>query len=1757
MRRVPQVHLFAFGFDAEKDLVYMKKRILSLLLVAVILFTTLAFELPIGVNAAQATRQFYNTTTGAQGYNASISKSTEGVVVSASAADHGVVLTPPSVGFTPTHIAVVFKAYYGDNNTVQSAQFYCITSSGVYYQSTPISYRANGNYVRVVYELSNLTLTPGMATSNSQYWPGGTPSLVRFDVAGVKLTSIVYSIHLADSAKAVHQSTHDNGSIYCMPATYRMDFENGGVSTSLPKFTTNNSSSAIWDTQTVQGVTAQWSGTPSNSNYNFTGWKLYKYNNSGNNEDNLSNYNVIGSLDSDDYSYKMTGDTSNAEGQYIHIKAIAQWEPKNYTITWANTNGNGSSTTTNVAYGSTPSAPVTPSKAADDYRTYTFTGWSPAIATCTGNATYTAQFTQNYKTFYVTYDLDGGSGVSATGSYTGQNAFTLPTPTKSGYKFAGWEVTSNGGNWESRVYSGGETIGAMTKYGNITLKAKWEIDSYTINWYSHDGTQYYGSTSVKPGVIPQPGSFDTSRAPSDGYDYTFVGWNTSPNAESDNRTGAAGNVTYYAAYTKSPTNYTISYDLAGGGLETENPTGYNIQSATFTLNNPTKEGYTFLGWTGSNGSTPQTSVSVLTGTAGNLSYTANWAPINYTISFENIDGTNLDGHTISYNIESGDIQLPAPTKAGYRFDGWTGEEITTPIATVTVPTGSMGNKVYTATWTALDYSINYHKNDGSGNGEQYSVKYTTDCGNALDTPERNGYTFLGWIVNGNVPTNTVGWEKGVHYTTVPNNAYGYINLIADWSPINYTISLEGIDGSTITEGTLNYTVENDDFSLPSPTKNAYTFIGWTGEGITEPSKDVTIAKGTTGNKTYTANWAATEYTIHYDLNNAAASPNEQYEANYTVEDSGKSLDTPEKTGYTFAGWTVYGVTDETVGWVMNEKYFAIPDGAYGNVNLIASWSPVDYTVTWIDGNGEVIKTAEKVEYDNIPSADGLTPTKESTNTHDYVWTGGWDAEISHTPPSIVYTAQFTETPRIFTITYVYGDQSQTQSYTYGENIQLSEFIPEKSGYSFKNWNVTSTDGNWEAGTFNPSDSIEAGKYGNVTLSALWNTVDYSIAFNTNGGEAIDPITYTVESEDITLPTPTKTGHTFIGWTGEGIDEPTTNVTVSTGSTGDKVYTANWTVNTYTVTWVDEDGATVLKSEVLEYGATPEYGTDPEKAEDNLNTYTFAGWTPDITTVTGEATYKATYTSIPKTYTIIYTDGDSTIGTQNFTTDTNVTLTKPDYTKDHYTFDGWKVTSAEGSWTVDEIFDPENLTIASGTYGNVTLSAQWAAIEYTITYKNGETTVSTQPYTIETVLTLADAPENNDFDFAGWKVTEITADGSWTINDVFTEALVGAGNYGDITLSAQWSITVIWKNYDGTILETDVNVQANTKPSYDGATPAKPSTQEYRYKFNGWSPAVEEVTKNTVYIATFEESAAVYTIVWQNYDGTVLETDENVPYGTKPSYDGATPERATTEDYYYNFNGWDPSPETTITGDMVYVAKFIERPKYVITYVLSDGTVENDGQYTVKYAPADSITLPVLSMIDHNFVGWTVSSASDPWEDPWSKIPNGFISADVLGFTPEQQMYGNVTLTAVFELAITDLVIEANGTEKIDENQSYIFDITDGNGYSLTVCIMADTIKGGENPSVTVKDVPMGTYTVTEQDGWSWRYANDKNNDCETIVLTAYTDDPNDTEPNPNTVTFTMTRASKEKQDKTALWLGGDSYKRKFYNTDDNGENEVD
>lgn len=154
-------------------------------------------------------------------------------------------------------------------------------------------------------------------------------------------------------------------------------------------------------------------------------------------------------------------------------------------------------------------------------------------------------------------------------------------------------------------------------------------------------------------------------------------------------------------------SYDINYNLMGGSVKT-NPSSY-ISGNSFKLNNPTKSGYIFKGWTGSNSTNPSTSVSVSKSSTGNLVYTANYEKNKYTISYNLDGGKFVNSPRTSYYIDSTDYELLVPYKDGYTFVGWTGSNGTKPMLSVKIYRGKTGNLTYTANYNKINNDTNPSK----------------------------------------------------------------------------------------------------------------------------------------------------------------------------------------------------------------------------------------------------------------------------------------------------------------------------------------------------------------------------------------------------------------------------------------------------------------------------------------------------------------------------------------------------------------------------------------------------------------------------------------------------------------------------------------------------------------------------------------------------------------------------------------------------------------------------------------------------------------------------------------------------------------------------------------------------------------------------------------------------------------------------------------------------------------------------------------
>lgn len=303
----------------------------------------------------------------------------------------------------------------------------------------------------------------------------------------------------------------------------------------------------------------------------------------------------------------------------------------------------------------------------------------------------------------------------------------------------------------------------------------------------------------------------------------------------------------------STIDYSISYDLAGGSLSSPINT-YKVTTNDFTLPTPSRTGYTFLGWTGSNGSTPQKTVTIPKGSTGNKSYTANWQINNYTIDLDyylngehfasggadyfrcdiyvngSLVGSNKGDYCIEHPYQSTIEFKNVQPRPGYKIVGWSTNDspsikpMSAPMKIDVDGSGYLYKKIYLHV-ESINYTVQYKGNGAtSGSMGTTSVKYGINTPLATNKFVKDGYQFVGWTAkrksdgkilyanpddaNANKwfieGQQSDGWEKyvykdkeGISKTTGVDN--DVITMTAVWEKLMGTVNIrfEFDDGSPV------------------------------------------------------------------------------------------------------------------------------------------------------------------------------------------------------------------------------------------------------------------------------------------------------------------------------------------------------------------------------------------------------------------------------------------------------------------------------------------------------------------------------------------------------------------------------------------------------------------------------------------------------------------------------------------------------------------------------------------------------------------------------------------------------------------------------------------------------------------------------------------------------------------------------------------------------------------------------------------------
>ena len=833
-----------------------------------------------------------------------------------------------------------------------------------------------------------------------------------------------------------------------------------------------------------------------------------------------------------------------------------------------------------------------------------------------GTGSYTVYYEKAY-TATVRF-LYGTSGRSAAGNKTAigkkGDQYYISSPRVTGYTPDKYSVTG--------YFPSGDVSDTVYYYEN----------TYAIS-YNANGGSGAPANQVKSHFTPLKLSTQKPRRTG----YTFLGWSTSSTATTatyspgDTYTNN-GRVTLYAVW--SAKTYTISYNANGGSGAPDSQTKYHGVKLMIPSIEPTKSGYTFLGWGVSKTSTSPT-YQPGEWYYSNISRTlyAVWqknAPTSYTVSYDANGGSGAPSSQTKTKDVTLTLSSTKPTRSGYTFLGWATSASATSASYQ--PGGS-----YTANASVTLYAVwscNHASTKTVWDTGCKWRKVCNNCGVTVSSGTTHGpYTYGDWVYySGSQHRRTqtcnhgdyFGYEYASHsgstmcekYSATQHKKYSYCSdCSSSYGTISYedhTFSTFSSNGQTVstcsqcgyTKTTAQtYTVSynaNGGSNAPAsqtkvhgvtltlsssvPYRFNYEFVGWS------TSSSATVATYNAG-ASYTGNVSVTlyavwkykpaTYTVSYDANGGTGAPGRQTKT-YGVTLTLTTIQ-PTRKNYLFLGWS----KDRNA---TSASYTAGGDFTdNSDVTLYAVWryDPETYTVRY-DANGGTGAPASQTKTYGVPLT--LATIKPTRAGYEFLgWATSRNATVSEYAPGERYTdeagvtlyAVWRYVPKTYTVSYDAnggGNTPASQTKTEDVTLTLTSTIPTRYGYTFKGWATSSsaTSADYQAGgSYTANES--------VTFYAVWEIKTYTVSFDANGGsDAPNPQKKTHgQNLILTVAIPTRANHVFLGW---ATDSTSKSVGYAPGAT----YTAEEDVTLYAV-WQERNydfsvsDLTVTPDEIEQYG----------------------------------------------------------------------------------------------------------------------------------------------------------------------------------------------------------------------------------------------------------------------------------------------------------------------------------------------------------------------------------------------------------------------------------------------------------------------------------------------------------------------------------------------------------------------------------------------
>ncbi|MBR6745590.1 MAG: InlB B-repeat-containing protein [Clostridia bacterium] len=947
---------------------------------------------------------------------------------------------------------------------------------------------------------------------------------------------------------------------------------------------------------------------------------------------------------------------------------------------------------------------------------YTFGGWTAdgelwdfAEDTVKKDVTLTAKWIPNQ--YGITLEANGGSLQTQSFSIAYMSTFaSLPeSVTKNGYTFLGWYTSASGGTQVTR-----DTV--MQTAGDLTLHARFEANENQIHFHANGGTGTMADVTLTTDASAKLPAVTFTRP-----GYLFLGWSSAAEGEVEYANkgsylmGPAPSYTLYAIW-QAKVN-TLSFHANGGEGTMEKLSLRTDQTVTLPANGFTKPGYHFAGWSFSaNGKAVLADLSTYQMGAGEvITLYAVWEKNSNTLVFNSNNGIGAMAPISVKTDETAALPVCAFTKKGYTFLGWSDA----PNGRVLYADGSqylMGiASSYTlyAVWEANEYHVSFDANGGTG--EMASLNIRTDEKRPLPANkfERPGYIFKGWnTAHGDV----IEYADLAEYTMT---AAKDVVLYAVWEERKNELHFQSGGGSGTMDMMLIKTGQTVSLPANAFARPGYTFIGWskTNGGAVNFAPGALYQMGADQKYTLYAVWKVNRNTVKFHANGGeGAMPD-----TYGNTDSTMTLPACAFTreGYVFIGWSKTAGS-RTADYAAGATYTVGPE----SVNtLYAVWSGKPNRIAFHANGGEGAMNPTV-----IPTGDtaALTENRFTKRGHTFLgWAEAPDGEArwSNTADFTVETygnrtlyAVWIPTDYEISLETRVGDALDKIIYTVNDTVELPVLTLEH--YVFEGWYANADfSGDRVEGFENETE--------NKVFYAKWIPVEYTLTFE---GTSLPSVKYNADSEGIVLPTPERTGYTFLGWfTDADRTEENRISEVPAGSAGDRTFYPKWEAIAYTVVYDPNGGEGEMQSSDHVY----DVHSALHENKFTRTHYIFIGWSlskdggkiyadrESVLNLTGESgtvTLYAQWEAIRYTVSFDPNGGDP-IAPHDYTVN-DLPYALPTPTRAGYRFVGWYDPDGPDKTAVGAI--PENSS------GNKAYRAQWVMEEYTVSWMpipNGALTVT--------------------------------------------------------------------------------------------------------------------------------------------------------------------------------------------------------------------------------------------------------------------------------------------------------------------------------------------------------------------------------------------------------------------------------------------------